>query len=212
MKTKAKAKGKKGKKAKTEEVQEEADEEPENIRCLCGEIEDDKSGAWVACDDKTGCGAWQHNQCMGVPKEYKQDDYFCEQCHPEGHPATVKALNAGELPADVAARNCKGLKKGIPLTKERKAKGSRLSPAAEPLPESDPQALEEDPSTLPTTVEHNKRKHDDEDNAPVSWTAIPSIASSAEYSSRLRSFAKAPARLLVRANPKPMPPQHLKPT
>ncbi|RPB16870.1 hypothetical protein P167DRAFT_472942, partial [Morchella conica CCBAS932] len=54
------------------------------IRCVCGakEEDEDDSRMMIQCE---GCEAWQHTQCMGIPKKKIPKQYFCEVCRPENH-------------------------------------------------------------------------------------------------------------------------------
>ena len=56
------------------------DDDEGEIRCLCGENEDD-GGFMIQCEK---CGKWQHGGCMGYesPDEVS-DTYACEICRPD---------------------------------------------------------------------------------------------------------------------------------
>lgn len=56
------------------------DEEEGEIRCLCGDNEDD-GGFMIQCEQ---CHKWQHGECMAYedPDEV-QDSYACELCRPD---------------------------------------------------------------------------------------------------------------------------------
>ncbi|KAL9051070.1 MAG: hypothetical protein Q9162_006243 [Coniocarpon cinnabarinum] len=135
-----------GKRQQTqEEVQEDEDEEEEQIRCLCGTGEDDDDGgrAFTCCDK---CNVWQHNDCMGLPiRNFKPEEYYCEQCKPENHPRTIEALRNGQAPDEIAAQNreeAHSRKKS-----GRKSKGPR------------PSETKEETTAVPATPDPNTRKH-----------------------------------------------------
>jgi Transcription factor S-II (TFIIS), central domain/SPOC domain/PHD-finger len=56
------------------------DDDEGEIRCLCGDNEDD-GGFMIQCET---CGKWQHGECMGYedPDEVS-DSYACEICRPD---------------------------------------------------------------------------------------------------------------------------------
>ncbi|KAI6778548.1 Spen-like protein [Emericellopsis cladophorae] len=87
------------KKLKGKEETPAEDEGDELIRCVCGALEqdDDPNLSWVACD---GCGAWQHNICVGVSvyDDEIPDKYWCEQCKPEDHKELLEGIKRGEKP------------------------------------------------------------------------------------------------------------------
>src|SRR5271154_1598283 len=65
------------KKRKVVDIVEDDDGE---IRCLCGDNEDD-GGFMIQCES---CGKWQHGECMGYENEDEVGDtYSCEVCRPE---------------------------------------------------------------------------------------------------------------------------------
>lgn len=76
------------------------DEEEETdaiIRCVCGqttEVEDDER-MMIQCD---GCTAWQHTQCMAIPKKKIPPQYFCEVCRPDLHEWLLEEMRLGEKP------------------------------------------------------------------------------------------------------------------
>lgn len=124
-----KGRGKKGaaKKAESQEPTSAAEEE-EIIRCICGAVEqdDDADEKWISCEK---CNAWQHNICMGVTieeSELETLDYFCEQCRPDEHQQTLKAIANGERPWEArqqAYEQSQAHTKG----KKKKTKGKRIS-------------------------------------------------------------------------------------
>lgn len=67
------------------------------IRCVCGakEEDEDDSRMMIQCE---GCDAWQHTQCMGIPKKKIPKQYFCEICRPENHQVLLEQLDKGEKP------------------------------------------------------------------------------------------------------------------
>lgn len=67
------------------------------IRCVCGakEEDEDDSRMMIQCE---GCDAWQHTQCMGIPKKKIPKQYFCEICRPENHQVLLEQLKKGEKP------------------------------------------------------------------------------------------------------------------
>lgn len=67
------------------------------IRCVCGakEEDEDDSRMMIQCE---GCDAWQHTQCMGIPKKKIPKQYFCEICRPENHQVLLEQLEKGEKP------------------------------------------------------------------------------------------------------------------
>ncbi|KAH0614908.1 uncharacterized protein H6S33_000544 [Morchella sextelata] len=67
------------------------------IRCVCGakEEDEDDSRMMIQCE---GCEAWQHTQCMGIPKKKIPKQYFCEVCRPENHQVLLNQLEKGEKP------------------------------------------------------------------------------------------------------------------
>lgn len=67
------------------------------IRCVCGakEEDEDDSRMMIQCE---GCDAWQHTQCMGIPKKKIPKQYFCEVCRPENHQVLLEQLDKGEKP------------------------------------------------------------------------------------------------------------------
>ncbi|KAI1102068.1 hypothetical protein F4804DRAFT_279478 [Jackrogersella minutella] len=117
-----------GKKVEKDEKQDEE----EVIRCICGATtqDDDANEAWIACDQ---CGAWQHNVCMGLSifTEDLPKEYFCEECRPADHKATLDAIKKGEKPWEDRQRKRheeedKKRKKG-----GRKSRGKRTSDTKE---------------------------------------------------------------------------------
>lgn len=67
------------------------------IRCVCGAKEEDEDDPrmMIQCE---GCDAWQHTQCMGIPKKKIPKQYFCEICRPENHQVLLEQLDKGEKP------------------------------------------------------------------------------------------------------------------
>ena len=61
----------------------EAKDDPDIIRCICGDNGPDKKRAFIGCD---GCGIWQHMDCIGLSgyEEEAPDKYLCERCGPYG--------------------------------------------------------------------------------------------------------------------------------
>ena len=61
----------------------EAKDDPDIIRCVCGDNGPDKKRAFIGCD---GCGIWQHMDCVGLSgyEEEAPDKYLCERCGPYG--------------------------------------------------------------------------------------------------------------------------------
>ena len=45
-----------------------------------------------------GCDAWQHTQCMGIPKKKIPKQYFCEVCSPDRHVFLLEQMALGEKP------------------------------------------------------------------------------------------------------------------
>lgn len=89
------------------EVESEVAEESETeIRCVCGETEDDSERGFVACDT---CGVWQHVDCV----EYSEDEdeapekkFYCDRCSPYGAiGATMSATKQPGLPVRSASQN-----------------------------------------------------------------------------------------------------------
>ena len=60
-----------------------AKEDPDIIRCICGDNDPEDERAFISCD---GCQVWQHMSCVGLPgtEEDAPDRYLCEQCGPYG--------------------------------------------------------------------------------------------------------------------------------
>ena len=60
-----------------------AEEDPDTIRCICGDNDPEDERAFISCD---GCQVWQHMSCVGLPGTEKDapDRYLCEQCGPYG--------------------------------------------------------------------------------------------------------------------------------
>lgn len=209
------------KKASKKAVEEE--EEPEEkIRCICGEYEEETEieVAMVCCDN---CDAWQHNDCMGLPEDYSEDSYFCEECKPQNHKALLAAMKKGQKPWEQAAK-----RRAERIAAERAAKGKkgkkggRKSAAAEEV---------ETPASTPAAGQ--KRKAEDspapseskvgsyESRAATSLTELqannkkakgtPQATPSAESASRSRKTATAtpaeasPAPSIAK-DPKELPP------
>src|SRR5271167_4308258 len=56
------------------------DDDEGEIRCLCGDDEDD-GGFMIQCEK---CGKWQHGGCMGYENaDEVNDSYACEMCRPD---------------------------------------------------------------------------------------------------------------------------------
>ena len=80
----------------------------------------------ICCD---GCGAWQHNDCMGLPNEYAPLDYLCEICEPNRHKKLLAAMDRGEKPWEEVARQREAAARAEKTTKKKKGgkKGNRKS-------------------------------------------------------------------------------------
>ncbi len=61
-----------------------------SVRCICGAVVSDET-LMVSCET---CNVWQHIACMGdaVPKDLKNDDYYCHVCDPFLHRELVARL------------------------------------------------------------------------------------------------------------------------
>jgi hypothetical protein len=61
----------------------EAEQDPDTIRCICGDNDPDEERAFISCD---GCEVWQHMSCVGLSgyENEAPDKYLCEQCGPYG--------------------------------------------------------------------------------------------------------------------------------
>ncbi|KAF2453705.1 hypothetical protein BDY21DRAFT_116923 [Lineolata rhizophorae] len=101
------AKGKASKAAAKTTSAESAPDDTEDdnavVRCVCGATEDDGGRMMIACDR---CGAWQHNDCMGIPEDEDKlpESYLCEQCAPNQHADLIAAMKRGEKPWEERAR------------------------------------------------------------------------------------------------------------
>ena len=69
------------------------DDDEGEIRCLCGDNEDD-GGFMIQCEK---CGKWQHGGCMGYesPDEVS-DTYACEICRPDLYKDVTDRQERGE--------------------------------------------------------------------------------------------------------------------
>lgn len=95
------------------------------IRCVCGakEEDEDDSRMMIQCE---GCDAWQHTQCMGIPKKKIPKQYFCEICRPENHQVLLEQLEKGEKPWEKKpAAKRKGKKDSTPARGQKQ----ELTPA-----------------------------------------------------------------------------------
>lgn len=68
---------------------------------------------------------------MGLPEDYEAESYFCEECKPENHKATVAALKKGQKPWEEAAKRRALLIEAERASKKKGKKGGRKSAAAE---------------------------------------------------------------------------------
>ena len=124
---------------------------------------------------------------MGLPLKFNPEQYYCEQCRPEDHPAIIEALERGESPIDIAARNreeAHSKKKG-----GRKSKGARVS------------EVKQEPTPVATTPEQNKRKHTSETPSTQVCTAMGPFSCFLTNFTSPRNFASLPLRLLQMSPP-----------
>ncbi|KAI5814093.1 hypothetical protein BZA77DRAFT_108275 [Pyronema omphalodes] len=73
------------------------------IRCVCGANEEDEDDdrMMIQCE---GCDAWQHTQCMGIPKKKIPKQYLCEVCAPDRHEFLLEQMSLGEKPWEKRGR------------------------------------------------------------------------------------------------------------
>ena len=76
------------------EDKEEEEEEEFNVRCVCGDCEDDKDfkGLWVACDS---CDNWSHAYCVGVKSD--KDEFTCAHCLAEEAGKKIRGVSKTTL-------------------------------------------------------------------------------------------------------------------
>ena len=63
------------------EEKEEENEEMQQVRCVCGAMEDDPEykGLWVSCEV---CHKWSHAYCVGIKQNCTETpDFICPHCH-----------------------------------------------------------------------------------------------------------------------------------
>ena len=63
------------------EKKEEENEEMQQVRCVCGAMEDDPEykGLWVSCEV---CHKWSHAYCVGIKQNCTEaPDFICPHCH-----------------------------------------------------------------------------------------------------------------------------------
>lgn len=137
------------------------------IRCVCGAKEEDEDDPrmMIQCE---GCDAWQHTQCMGIPKKKIPKQYFCEICRPENHQVLLEQLDKGEKPWEkkpTAKR--RGKKDSTPARMQKQestlARGARKeqTPArkkSEVTPDPEPQDAPVAKPETPVAKEPSPRK------------------------------------------------------
>lgn len=141
-------------------MKEEEEDEDDEIRCVCGDDNENDKRAFVSCD---ACSVWQHNICMGVPEDEDEvgEHYFCERCQPQDHEETVASIKNGDKIWETRNKIYAQEKK---MSRSRKSKSGKPGWLKKDLKSSaGAEEQKQTPTPVPDTKESgNKRKRESE--------------------------------------------------
>lgn len=105
-----------------------------------------------------GCDAWQHTQCMGIPKKKIPKQYFCEICRPENHQVLLEQLEKGERPWEKRPGPKRKGKKDITPARGLKAEQTPTRAKSEVSQVAEPQATHVTKDETPVAKKPTQRK------------------------------------------------------